>query len=62
MPLYDNLGDHHYAITASEPLVQRYFDPGLRLDYAFNHVEAIRAFNAAARLDPQCAMCNWGNA
>ena len=62
MPLYDNLGDHHYAITASEPLVQRYFDQGLRLYYAFNHAEAIRAFNAAARLDPQCAMCYWGTA
>ena len=62
VPLYDNLGDHHYAITASEPLVQRYFDQGLRLYYAFNHVEAIRAFNAAARLDPQCAMCYWGTA
>ena len=62
VPLYDNLGDHHYAITASEPLVQRYFDQGLRLYYAFNHAEAIRAFNAAARLDPQCAMCYWGTA
>jgi len=60
VPLYDNLGDHHYAITTSVPLAQRYFDQGLRLYYAFNHQEAIRAFEEAARLDPGCAMCNWG--
>ena len=58
--LYDNLGTHHYRITTSVPLAQRYFDQGLRLYYAFNHQEAIRAFEEAARLDPQCAMCSWG--
>jgi tetratricopeptide (TPR) repeat protein len=60
VPLYDNLGTHHYAITTSKPLAQRYFDQGLRLYYAFNHLEAIRAFEEAARLDPACAMCDWG--
>ena len=43
-PLYDNLGSHHYAITAKVPAAQRYFDQGLRLLYAFNHGEAIRSF------------------
>jgi tetratricopeptide (TPR) repeat protein len=60
VPLYDNLGEHHYSITTSVPLAQRYFDQGLRLYYAFNHQEAIRAFEQAARLDPQCGMCEWG--
>jgi len=60
VPLYDNLGDYHYAITTRAPLAQRYFDQGLRLYYAFNHAEAIRAFNEGARLDPECAMCYWG--
>lgn len=60
VPLYDNLGSHHYPITTSVPLAQRYFDQGLRLYYAFNHLEAIRAFEEAARLDPDCAMCQWG--
>lgn len=60
VPLYDNLGDYHHAITTRVPLAQRYFDQGLRLYYAFNHAEAIRAFNEAARLDPECAMCYWG--
>ncbi len=62
VPLYDNLGDYHYPITTSEPMAQRYFDQGLRLYYAFNHAEAIRAFNEGSRLDPRCAMCYWGTA
>jgi tetratricopeptide (TPR) repeat protein len=60
VPLYDNLGDHHYAISTEVPLAQQYFDQGLRLYYAFNHAEAIRAFEQATRLDPDCAMCYWG--
>jgi len=60
VPLYKNLGEHHYPVTAASPIVQRYFDQGLRLYYAFNHQEATRAFEEAARRDPQCAMCYWG--
>jgi len=60
VPLYDNLGTHSYVITTQSPQAQRYFDQGLRLYYAFNHAEAIRAFHAAAELDEQCAMCWWG--
>jgi len=60
VPLYDNLGGLHYPITTSAPLAQRYFDQGLRLYYAFNHQEAIRSFQEGARLDPSCAMCDWG--
>ena len=59
-PFIEGLSDHHMAITAVSPLVQRYFDQGLRLIYAFNHDEAIRAFEAAQKLDPDCAMCFWG--
>jgi tetratricopeptide (TPR) repeat protein len=60
VPLYDNLGDHHYQITTDVALTQQYFDQGLRLTWAFNHAEAIRAYQEAARLDPECAMCWWG--
>ena len=28
----------------------------------FNHMEAVRAFRAAQALDPECAMCLWGEA
>ena len=43
-----------HCICRSPPLpqAQRFFDQGLRLLYAFNHAEAIRAFREAARLDP----------
>ena len=43
-------------------MAQRYFDQGLRLTYAFNHPEALRAFKEAQRRDPDCAMCYWGEA
>ena len=59
-PLFDNLGTHSHPITAGSPLVQRYFDQGLVLTFAFNHAEAIRSFREAATLDPDCAMCYWG--
>src|SRR5688572_21097561 len=62
VPLLDGLGVHHYEITTSAPLAQRYFDQGLRLYYAFNHSEAVRSFREAQRLDPECAMCYWGEA
>jgi tetratricopeptide (TPR) repeat protein len=60
--LYDDLGTHHFAVTTTVPAAQQYFDQGLRLYYAFNHAEAIRAFEEAARMDPRCAMCYWGTA
>jgi tetratricopeptide (TPR) repeat protein len=60
VPLYDNLGTHHMAISTAVPVAQQYFDQGLRLTYGFNHGEAIRAFTRAAQLDPTCAMCYWG--
>lgn len=61
-PLFDNLGSLHHPITTTSEQAQRYFDQGLRLIYAFNHEEAIRSFEAAARLDPQAAMPYWGMA
>ena len=60
--LADNLGTLHYAITTSAPLAQQFFDQGLRLTYAFNHGEALRAFRKARTLDPDCAICYWGEA
>lgn len=59
-PLYGDLGTHHQPITTTSREARAYFDQGLRLTYAFNHHEARRAFQEAARLDPGCAMCYWG--
>lgn len=59
VPLFDDLGTLHHAVTAS-PAAQRYFDQGLRLMYGFNHEEAINSFRQGLKLDPGCAMCHWG--
>ncbi|HZR79501.1 MAG TPA: hypothetical protein VFD92_00265 [Candidatus Binatia bacterium] len=60
VPLFENLGQYHRAVTTKSPEAQRYFDQGLRLYYGFNLPEATRAFQEAARLDPDCAMAWWG--
>lgn len=59
-PLFENLGTYSRSITTSSPEAQRYFDQGLRFLVGFNHGMAIRSFEAAARLDPQCALAHWG--
>ena len=61
-PLFETFGNLHRDIGTSSPAAQRYFDQGLRMMYGFNHEAAGRAFAEAARLDPDCAMCAWGQA
>ena len=61
-PIFDGLGDYHRPITTADPGAQRYFDQGMVLAFGFNHAEAVRSFQAAQRLDPDCAMCFWGEA
>ncbi|MEP0203059.1 MAG: hypothetical protein ABJ084_01840 [Halioglobus sp.] len=61
-PMLDGLGDFSHPITTSIDGVQRYFDQGMIMAAGFNHAESIRAFKAAQRLDPSCAMCYWGEA
>jgi tetratricopeptide (TPR) repeat protein len=60
VPQFDGLGRHHHPITTRWKLAQRYFDQGLTLCINFNHAEAIRSFQAAAQVDPDCAMAYWG--
>jgi tetratricopeptide (TPR) repeat protein len=59
-PKLEGLGSLHLAVTTNVPESQAFFDQGLRLTYAFNHSEALRAFKEAARLDPNNAMAYWG--
>lgn len=59
-PLLERLGNRHYKVTTANEDAQRYFDQGLTLCWAFNHPEAIRSFQRAAKLDPDCAMAYWG--
>jgi tetratricopeptide (TPR) repeat protein len=61
-PLYDGLGTYSRKITTKNAKAQHYFDQGLALLHGFNHSGAIRSFQEAARLDPQCAMAHWGAA
>ena len=61
-PLFDGMGDHNHPITTNDPDAQRYFSQGLVIDFAFNHAESVRSFQAAQRLDDDCAMCYWGEA
>jgi tetratricopeptide (TPR) repeat protein len=61
-PLFDGMSDFNHTITTSDPFVQRYFNQGMVLAFGFNHAESIRAFKAAQNLDPNCAMCFWGEA
>ena len=58
--LMPGLGDVHHAVSTQKPEAQRFFDQGLALIYAFNHDEALRAFQRAAEIDPQCPMAFWG--
>lgn len=58
--LYDDLGDYGRPISTGSLEAQAYFNQGLRLQYAFNHPEAIRSYEQAIALDPNCAMCWWG--
>lgn len=62
VPLYKDLGQLGFKVGTRNARAQAYFDQGLRLAFGFNHAEAQRAFQAAQQLDPECAMCYWGEA
>lgn len=59
VPLFEGLGKHTRLVTKHAE-AQRYFDQGLNFMFAYNHDEAVRSFQEAARLDPECAMAHWG--
>ena len=61
-PLFSGLGSYSMKITTNSDLAQRYFNQGIIFTYGFNHEEAFRSFQEAARLDPDCAMAYWGMA
>lgn len=58
--LWADLGDLDRPIGTRSADAQARFDQGLTWIYAFNHDEAIRSFEAATRIDPDCAMAWWG--
>jgi tetratricopeptide (TPR) repeat protein len=62
VPLYPNLGKLQFKVSTRSAKAQAYVNQGIRLAFGFNHAEAQRAFQAAQKLDPDCAMCAWGEA
>ena len=56
------LGPYSRTITTSSERAQAYFTQGMQLRYAYNVDEAARSMVEARRLDPNCAMCYWGEA
>jgi tetratricopeptide (TPR) repeat protein len=60
--ILDGYGDGGFPITTASPDAQRFFNNGMQLAHAFEHDAAVAAMREAERLDPQCAMCVWGEA
>src|SRR5450755_2223277 len=58
-PIYDGLGTYTRKITTKSPKAQRYFNQGLAFLHGFNHSAAIRSFQEAANIDPECASAHW---
>ncbi len=62
-PMYEKaLGDFHRPISSENELAQKYFDQGFQMMYAFTPEDASRSFREAWKLDPNCAICYWGEA
>jgi tetratricopeptide (TPR) repeat protein len=57
-----DLGDHKFPVSTPNSMAQKFINQGINLLYAFNHSEAFRAFQEAARLDSKLAMAYWGQA
>jgi len=49
-----------YRVSTSSPECQVFFDQGLAFFYSYTWIEAARAFETAAKHDPECAMAWWG--
>lgn len=60
--IMDGYGSGGFPITTTNQKAQAFFDNGMQLAHAFAHKASIEAMTEAVRLDPQCAMCLWGQA
>lgn len=59
-PRFEGLGKHAWPITTTAADAQVEFQRGIAFLYAFNHDEALRAFERAAVADPTSALPHWG--
>lgn len=62
MVMAPGFGSDGFPVDARTPEAQAWFDYGVRLRWAFEHSESVRAFRKARLLDPSCGMCAWGEA
>lgn len=60
--LLEGYGAGGFKIATKSAEAQAFFTNGMQLAHAFAHKAAIKAFQEARRLDPECAMCAWGEA
>ena len=58
--MLEGVGNGHATADTTNKQAQAWYDEALNLYHAFNHTEALNAFNKAAALDPECALCEWG--
>ncbi len=62
MVMVDGFGTGGFPIDTANPEAQAWFNHGVKLRWAFEHSESVRAFRKAQLLDPNCSMCVWGEA
>lgn len=60
--LLPGYGEGGFPISGANAQAQAFFGNGLQLAHAFSHDEAVAAMRESVRLDPNCAMCLWGEA
>src|SRR5262245_12631350 len=63
IPLYTvGLGPFTRPISSKNAEAQAYFNQGFQMMYAFAKMDAVRSFREATLRDPNCAICQWGEA
>ncbi|MFN3668660.1 MAG: hypothetical protein ACK4VY_05085 [Brevundimonas sp.] len=62
MVMVEGFGTGGFAVDTNSPEAQAWFNHGVRLRWAFEHKESVRAFRKARLIDPDCGMCAWGEA
>ncbi len=59
-PALKRVGEIDHPVSTRNAKAQQYFNQGVAMLYAFNHLESERSFAYAARLDSKLAMAYWG--
>jgi len=62
MIMVEGFGTGTWKVDTDSAEAQAWFDHGVRLRWAFEHSESVRAFRKARALDPDCGLCAWGEA